>query len=153
MKTLITAVLALSVTGLVLAADAPAKPVAAPKAAPKKEAPAAAKGKLSDPASLTEKAPETFKAKFETSKGDFVIAVTREWAPNGADRFYNLVKNGYYDNVRFFRVVSGFMVQFGIHGDPQMNNVWHAANIPDDTVKQSNKRGFVTFATAGPNTR
>src|SRR5262245_21217820 len=149
MKKPIAVALSLAVAGLVLAADAPPKP--APEA--KKEAPAAAKSKLSDPASLKEKAPDTFKAKFDTSKGSFTITVTREWAPNGADRFYNLVKNGYFDDVRFFRVVSGFMVHFGISGDPALNNAWRSANIPDDPVKQSNKRGFVTFATAGPNTR
>jgi len=150
MKKLIAAALSLAVTGLVMAADAPAKPAPAPK----KDAPAAApKSKLSDPSSLTEKAPDTYKAKFETSKGSFTISVTREWAPVGADRFYNLVKNGYFDDERFFRVVPGFVVQFGISGDPALNTVWHAANISDDPVKQSNKRGYVTFATAGPNTR
>jgi peptidyl-prolyl cis-trans isomerase A (cyclophilin A) len=102
---------------------------------------------------LNEKAPDTFKAKFATSKGDFVIEVTRAWAPNGADRFYNLVKNGYFDECRFFRVIAGFMVQFGINGDPAVNSVWHEARIPDDPVKESNKRGYVTFATAGPGTR
>jgi peptidyl-prolyl cis-trans isomerase A (cyclophilin A) len=109
--------------------------------------------KLSDPSALKEKAPETFKARFDTSKGVFVIEVTRAWAPNGADRFYNLVKNGYYDDCRFFRVISGFMVQFGINGDPAVNNVWNMARIQDDPVQESNKRGFVTFATSGPNTR
>jgi peptidyl-prolyl cis-trans isomerase A (cyclophilin A) len=108
---------------------------------------------LSTPASLTEKAPEVFKAKFETSKGDFVIEVRRAWAPNGADRFYNLVRNGFYDDVRFFRVVSGFMVQFGINGDPKLSAVWRDARIKDDPVKQSNKRGFMTFATSGPDSR
>ncbi len=87
---------------------------------------------LSNPASLTEKAPATYKVKFDTSKGVFVIQVNRDWAPNGADRFYNLVKNGYYDNVRFFRVISGFMVQFGINGDPKLNPGWRNAKIPDD---------------------
>jgi peptidyl-prolyl cis-trans isomerase A (cyclophilin A) len=82
-----------------------------------------------------------------------VIVVHRDWAPNGADRFYNLVKNGFYDNDRFFRVVSGFMVQFGINGDPKLSSVWREARIKDDPVKQSNSRGFITFATAGPNTR
>jgi len=150
MKKLIVAALSLAVSGLIMAADAPAKPAPAPK----KEAPAAApKSKLSDPNSLNEKAPDTYKAKFETSKGSFTISVTREWAPLGADRFYNLVKNGYFDDLRFFRVVPGFVVQFGISGDPALNNVWHAANISDDPVKQSNKRGSVTFATAGRNTR
>jgi peptidyl-prolyl cis-trans isomerase A (cyclophilin A) len=114
---------------------------------------AAVAGNLSDPAALNEKAPAVFKAKFETSKGPFVIEVTRAWAPNGADRFYNLVKNGFYDNARFFRVVQGFMVQFGISGDPNVAGVWREANIKDDPVKQSNQRGTVTFATAGPNTR
>src|SRR5437870_5424677 len=116
-------------------------------------APALAQGALSDPAALTEKAPASFKAKFDTSKGAFVVQVNRDWAPNGADRFYNLVKNGFFDNTRFFRVISGFMVQFGINADPKISAQWRVANIPDDPVKQSNKRGYITFATAGPNTR
>jgi len=108
---------------------------------------------LANPTALKEQAPATYKVKFDTSKGPFVIQVTRAWAPNGADRFYNLVKNGFYDNVRFFRVISGFMVQFGINGDPQLSSRWREANIPDDKVTQSNTRGMITFATAGPNTR
>ncbi len=109
--------------------------------------------KLTNPAALNEKAPDTYKAKFETSKGDFVVEVTRAWAPHGADRFYNLVKNGFYDEDRFFRVVPGFMVQFGINGDPAVARAWRTATIPDDPVKQSNKRGYITFATSGPNSR
>ena len=109
--------------------------------------------KLSNPAALAEQAPASYKARFDTSKGAFVIQVNRTWAPHGADRFYNLVKNGFYDNVRFFRVISGFMVQFGINGNPQVSAHWRQANIPDDPVRQSNKRGMITFATAGPNTR
>jgi peptidyl-prolyl cis-trans isomerase A (cyclophilin A) len=108
---------------------------------------------LKNPATLTEKAPDTFKVDVDTTKGAFVIEVTRAWAPNGADRFYNLVKNGFYDQVRFFRVIQGFMAQFGIHGDPAVSAAWRSARIPDDPVKQSNKRGYVTFATAGPGTR
>jgi peptidyl-prolyl cis-trans isomerase A (cyclophilin A) len=116
--------------------------------------PAAAQApSLSNPAGLREQAPATYKARFDTSKGTFVIEVTRAWAPNGADRFYNLVKNGFYDNVRFFRVISGFMVQFGINGDPNISAKWREARIPDDPVAQSNKRGYVTYAMAGPNTR
>ena len=110
-------------------------------------------GDLSNPASLTEKAPAIYKVKFDTSKGSFVVEVHRDWAPNGADRFYNLVKNGFYNDARFFRVISGFMVQFGINGDPQISKVWRDANIKDDPVKASNKRGMITFATAGPDTR
>jgi peptidyl-prolyl cis-trans isomerase A (cyclophilin A) len=113
---------------------------------------AAAQG-LANPAALREQAPATYKARFDTSKGTFVIEVTRDWAPNGADRFFNLVKNGFYDNVRFFRVISGFMVQFGINGDPAISAKWREARIPDDPVKQSNRRGYVTYAMAGPNTR
>ncbi len=109
--------------------------------------------KLRTPAQLTERAPATFKATFDTSKGAFVVDVHRDWAPNGADRFYNLVKNGFYDDVRFFRVISGFMAQFGIHGTPTVQSAWRTAQIKDDPVKGSNKRGFVVFATAGPNTR
>lgn len=113
----------------------------------------AGKGKLMNPASMTEKAPDVYRAKFDTSKGTFVIEVTRAWAPNGADRFYNLVKNGFFDNCRFFRVLSGFMAQFGINGDPGISAGWRAARIQDDPVKQSNVRGYVSFATGGPNTR
>jgi peptidyl-prolyl cis-trans isomerase A (cyclophilin A) len=108
---------------------------------------------LSNPAALREQAPATYKARFDTSKGVFVVEVVREWAPNGADRFYNLVKNGFYDNVRFFRVISGFMVQFGISGDPKISAPWREARIADDAVKQSNTRGMITYAMAGPNTR
>jgi peptidyl-prolyl cis-trans isomerase A (cyclophilin A) len=115
-------------------------------------APAFSQG-LANPAALTEQAPATYKVKFDTSKGPFVIEVHRDWAPNGADRFYNLVKNGFYDNARFFRVISGFMVQFGINGDPAISTRWREARIKDDPVRQSNQRGFITFATAGPNTR
>jgi peptidyl-prolyl cis-trans isomerase A (cyclophilin A) len=110
-------------------------------------------GNLADPASLNEKAPAVYKVKFDTSKGPFEVEVYRGWAPNGADRFYNLVKNGFYNDARFFRVIEGFMVQFGISGDPKTAAAWRDANIPDDPVKQSNARGTITFATAGPNTR
>ncbi len=111
------------------------------------------KSKLANPASLTEKAPDRFSAKFDTTKGSFVVEVTRAWAPNGADRFYNLVKNGYYDDCAFFRAVANFMVQFGINGNPRIHGIWTQARIPDDPVKQSNKKGTITFAMAGPNTR
>jgi peptidyl-prolyl cis-trans isomerase A (cyclophilin A) len=109
--------------------------------------------KLMDPASLIEKAPDTFQAKFDTSQGSFVIQVRRAWAPNGADRFYNLVKNGFYDNCRIFRVVPLFMAQWGINGDPKINAVWVQARIPDDPVKQSNRKGYVSFAMSGKNSR
>ena len=108
---------------------------------------------LSNPAALNEPAPAVYKAKFDTSAGTFVVEVHRDWAPNGADRFYNLVKNGFFDNARFFRVISGFMVQFGINADPKISRVWREARIKDDPVRQSNKRGLITFATAGPDTR
>ena len=109
---------------------------------------------LMKPASLKERAPNVFKARFDTSVGTFVIEVHSDWAPNGADRFYNLVKNGYYDGCRFFRVVPGFMVQFGINGDPAIQRYWEKATIPDDKVTQGNTRGYVSFAAASaPNTR
>ncbi len=115
-------------------------------------APAFSQG-LTNPAALNQQAPATYRVRFDTSKGPFVVEVHRDWAPIGADRFYNLVKNGFYNNARFFRVISGFMVQFGISGDPRLSAVWRNAHIQDDPVRQSNKRGFITFATAGPNTR
>ena len=108
---------------------------------------------LANPSALKETAPATYKVRFETSKGAFVVDVTRDWAPNGADRFYNLVKNGFYDGARFFRVIDGFMAQFGINGDPKISAAWREARIQDDPVKQSNRRGFITYAMAGPNTR
>ena len=109
---------------------------------------------LMAPAAFNEKAPATYKARFDTSIGEFVIQVTREWAPNGADRFYNLIKNGFFDDARFFRAVPNFMVQFGINGNPTVSKVWMNARIPPDPVKQSNKKGFITFAMgATPDTR
>jgi peptidyl-prolyl cis-trans isomerase A (cyclophilin A) len=109
--------------------------------------------KLTNPGALTEKAPATYKARLDTSKGPITITVHRDWAPNGADRFYNLVKAGFYDDVRFFRVIPNFMAQFGIHGNPEVMKAWRPATLKDDPVKGSNTRGMVTFATAGPNTR
>jgi peptidyl-prolyl cis-trans isomerase A (cyclophilin A) len=108
---------------------------------------------LGNPDALTEKAPALYKVRFDTSKGPFVVEVHRDWAPNGADRFYNLVKNGFFDDARFFRVISGFMVQFGINGDPRVSAPWRSATIKDDPVRQSNKRGYITFATSGPDSR
>jgi peptidyl-prolyl cis-trans isomerase A (cyclophilin A) len=104
-------------------------------------------------ASMNQTAPATFKAKFATSGGDFVVEARREWAPLGVDRFYNLVKNGFYDGTCFFRVISGFMAQFGIHGDPKISAAWRQERIQDDPVKQSNTRGYLSYAMAGPNTR
>jgi len=101
---------------------------------------------LLDPGLATAKAPDTYKVKMATTAGDFVIEVHRDWAPNGADRFYNLVKIGYFNNVSFFRVIKGFMAQAGMNGDPAVSNVWLQARIPADPVKKSNTKGMVTFA-------
>ena len=117
------------------------------------EKPAAIAPGFADPAKLTAPAPATFKALFKTTKGNFTIEVTRSLSPNGADRFYNLVRSGYFKDVAFFRVIPGFMCQFGIHGDPGVSAKWRDANIPDDAVKGSNTRGTISFATAGPGTR
>ncbi len=108
---------------------------------------------LFHPAALTAKAPDQFEATFQTTAGDFVVQVTRAWAPLGADRFYNLVKHGYFTDAAFFRVVPRFVVQFGLSANPAINKVWEKAAIKDDPVTQSNHLGYVTFATAGPNTR
>jgi peptidyl-prolyl cis-trans isomerase A (cyclophilin A) len=102
------------------------------------------RSKLRDP-QLTEQAPEIFRARFATTRGPFVIEVHRVWAPLAADRFYNLVKNGFYDDTRFFRVLDGFMVQFGLNGDPDVQRPWQLANLRDEPVTQSNTRGFVSF--------
>jgi peptidyl-prolyl cis-trans isomerase A (cyclophilin A) len=104
-------------------------------------------------AAFAAQAPDSFRARFSTTKGDVVISVHRAWAPLGADRFYNLVRSGYYDGVRFFRVLPGFMAQFGIHGDTAVTSAWRERRIQDDPVRRTNLRGMVTFATAGPGTR
>jgi peptidyl-prolyl cis-trans isomerase A (cyclophilin A) len=122
----------------VLAGCSPSEPTA------KKEAAAPAK---------KETAPDVFTVNLDTSKGPVAIEVHRDWAPIGADQFYSLVKTGFYDGDRFFRVVRNFVVQFGINGDPKANRLWANASLPDDPVTQHNRRGMVTFATAGPNTR
>jgi len=98
-------------------------------------------------------APNEFKVKFDTSKGPFIVEVHRDWAPYGVDRFYELVKSGFYDDARFFRVVPGFVVQWGMHRDPRVSAQWSQRNIPDDPVRQSNLPGYITYATRGPATR
>jgi peptidyl-prolyl cis-trans isomerase A (cyclophilin A) len=172
-KALIPTALALGLTILfkteVQAQSAPAKDPAAkaPAAATQTTQTAtAAKGAamsaeakmkaLLDPksAEMTAKAPAVFKALFETSKGKFVIQAHRDWSPQGADRFYNLVRLGYYDDARFFRIIKGFMAQFGINGDPKINAALRTSGIPDDPAKMGNTRGRVTFAKTGaPNSR
>lgn len=108
---------------------------------------------LLHPATLHAKAPETFQVKFVTTAGDFVVEVHRDWAPIGADRFYNLVHHHFYDGAAFFRAIPGFVVQFGLSAHPAVGKAWQRANIKDDPVTRSNKPGTLTFATAGPNTR
>lgn len=107
-----------------------------------------------DHAEFQKQAPETFQVEFETSAGNFTVDVVREWAPNGVDRFYNLVRVGFFDGCRFFRVVPGFVAQFGMNGNPDVQQVWSGANMPDDPVQQSNKPGYITYAkTNQPNSR
>jgi peptidyl-prolyl cis-trans isomerase A (cyclophilin A) len=113
----------------------------------------AAPAPAAPPQVTNDRAPDMYRVRLDTNEGPIVIEVTRAWAPNGADRFYNLVKSGYYDEARFFRVLPGFMAQFGIHADPAASAAWRRVPIQDDPVTQSNRRGMVTFATAGPNTR
>lgn len=105
------------------------------------------------PALLVAKAPATYQVKFTTTKGDFVVSVTRAWAPLGADRFYNLVRHHFYDNTSFFRVIRSFVVQWGISAYPPVTAAWEHAPIKDDPVVQSNLRGYLTYAMGGPNTR
>ena len=158
-----------SQTGTTKPTPAQAKPAQPKPAQPKPAQPAAPAGrgrgaaatsptpamkaKLKNPAALKDVAPAEFRASFDTSVGPFVILVHRAWSPKGADRFYNLVKYGFFDACRFFRVLPNFMVQFGINGDPAVQGPWRDANITDDPPSQSNKRGTISFATAGPNSR
>jgi peptidyl-prolyl cis-trans isomerase A (cyclophilin A) len=108
---------------------------------------------LLKPATLTATAPAKYNVAFKTTAGTFVVRVTRAWAPNGADRIYNLVRHHFYDGAEFFRVVPGFVAQFGLSPNPAVNQAWSTATIPDDPVKASNRAGYLTFADSGPNTR
>ena len=125
-------------------APTPAPP---PKPLPEPDA------KLLAPNEANAQAPAKFKVKFTTTKGEFIIEAHRAWAPNGVDRFYNLVKVGYFNDIALFRAVKNFMVQFGIHGHPKVAAAWSRANIKDDPLKETNNRGRLTYAKAGPNTR
>ena len=100
-----------------------------------------------------ETAPELFKVRVETTKGDFVIEAHRNWAPIGVDRFYNLVRSGFFDDSRFYRVRVGFIAQFGLPGNPEITKAWEKRTMPDDSVKQSNIRGTIAYAMTGPDTR
>ncbi len=106
-----------------------------------------------DHADVNRQAPDQFRVAFATTKGEFLVEVHRQWAPLGADRFYNLVQAGYYNGNRFFRVLDGFVAQFGMHGDPAINEAWDMASIPDDPTGEMNTRGRLTFAHGGPATR
>ncbi len=120
---------------------------------PAAKKPAAPVRNLLEPSTLKATAPAVYKAKFTTTQGDFVVQVTRAWAPIGADRFYNLVRGKFFDGAPFFRVIPGFMAQFGLNTNPAVSRAWNTQNLMDEPVKQSNKRGFITYAKAGPNSR
>jgi peptidyl-prolyl cis-trans isomerase A (cyclophilin A) len=149
------------IAGLLCSAGAAAQtpsPAPAKKPDTAEKAPGAAAKTPYDPAllhpeTLHATAPAEYDVKFVTTAGEFTMKVTRAWAPNGADRFYNLVRHHFYDGAAFFRVLQGFMAQFGLSAYPEVSTVWESARIKDDPVTQHNHRGFVSFATAGPNTR
>jgi peptidyl-prolyl cis-trans isomerase A (cyclophilin A) len=160
MKTTLWGFIALALAAAPLAAQTAAqKPATQPRAATptatpaRSSHPATPRPSLLNPALLKAKAPEVYKVKVTTTKGDFVVEVNRAWAPLGADRFYNLARNGFYEGAAFFRVLPGFVAQFGIPARPAVGRAWARATIPDDPVTQTNLRGSLTFATAGRNTR
>jgi peptidyl-prolyl cis-trans isomerase A (cyclophilin A) len=150
---------ALTATALLLSIPAAAQtpaPATKPKSTtttPAKPAAATYDHALLKPALLKDKAPDTYQVKFDTTRGEFTVTVTRAWSPLGADRFYNLVKHHYFDNARFFRVLPNFVVQFGLSANPAVTAAWEKATIKDDPRSHSNTRGTLVFATAGPNTR
>lgn len=160
MKKTLLGFIALALAAAPLAAQTTAqKPATPPRSAmptgtqARSSRPATPRPSLLNPALLKAKAPEVYKVKVATTKGDFVVEVNRAWAPLGADRFYNLARNGFYEGAAFFRVLPGFVAQFGIPARPAVGKAWARATIPDDPVTQSNLRGSLTFATAGRNTR
>jgi peptidyl-prolyl cis-trans isomerase A (cyclophilin A) len=133
---------------------APAKPKSTTTASAKPAAASTYDHALLKPGLLKEKSPDTYQVKFDTTRGEFTITVTRAWAPIAADRFYNLVKHHYFDNSRFFRVSPGFVVQFGLSGTPAVNAAWEKATLMDEPITQKNLRGTITFAKTGaPNSR
>jgi peptidyl-prolyl cis-trans isomerase A (cyclophilin A) len=138
---------------ILVAAGAVLAQTPAPKAPVKTAPKTAAAPNLLNPSTLKARAPEMYRVQFTTTKGNVILEITRAWAPLGADRFYNLVRAGFFTNCTFFRVVPRFIVQFGISPRPDVAKAWQNANFADDRVTQSNKRGTITFATAGPNTR
>jgi peptidyl-prolyl cis-trans isomerase A (cyclophilin A) len=147
-----SALLALAaIAGLAACEKAAPPPPPPPSTSP---APTASAALLTpDSAKLAAAGPDSFVVRFTTSRGAFDVKVHRAWAPRGADRVYYLAGNGFFDGVRFYRVIAGFMAQFGAHGNPAVAGAWEGHAFPDDPVKQSNTRGMLTFATAGPNTR
>jgi peptidyl-prolyl cis-trans isomerase A (cyclophilin A) len=145
-----------TVVALLAACTAPSSPATTaggdnPAGAPAR--PAVSNPALLEPFAATEIAPDEYRVVFSTTKGDFTVAVHRAWAPNGADRFYNLVKLGFFDDAAFFRAIAGFMVQFGLNGHPDVSKAWRTAPIKDDPVTHRNAKGTITFAMRGPNTR
>ena len=136
-------------------APTPMAPSPSPNVAPNGEPAAPTNPALLNPTAANETAPGQFTVELDTTKGTVILDVHRDWSPRGADRFYNLVKIGFYTDVAMFRVIEGFMAQGGIHGDPNVSRVWRSANIQDDPKVEgrSNTRGMVSYAMGGPNTR
>jgi peptidyl-prolyl cis-trans isomerase A (cyclophilin A) len=128
-------------------ADPPDERKIVEKAPPKKNL-------LLEPTTKYDQAPAEFKIQFETTKGNFTVRMVRDWSPRGVDHLHHLVSSGYYTDIAFFRAIEGFMVQFGMHGDPKINGLWADTNIQDEPVKVSNKRGYMSFAKSNaPNSR
>ena len=150
---LTVAALSLAIPALAQTPAPAAKPKSTTSTAAKPTAPATFDRALLHPALLKAQAPDTYQVQLDTTRGTFTVTVNRAWSPLGADRFYNLVKHHYFDNARFFRVLPGFVAQFGLSANPAVNAAWEKATIKDDSHSQSNKRGTLVFATAGPNTR
>jgi cyclophilin family peptidyl-prolyl cis-trans isomerase len=150
-RTLAAALLALAACSDSIPADPGTPKVASPAPVPSP----AGSGPLYDPShpEAAQVAPSDFKVRFTTSKGDFTVVCFRDWAPRGVDRFFSLVKAGFFDETRFFRVVPNFVVQWGLPADPKVARAWEPARLQDDPVKQMNVRGMLSFAKSGPNTR
>lgn len=167
-KSYLLTFLSMALVSLILACSPAEKAVAqngtpgTPQPTSDAQAPAAAQAparddaafvKLLDPEQVKDTAPALCKVKVKTTKGDFTIELHRDWAPIGVDRFYSLVKAGFFSDIALFRMVKGFVIQFGIHGSPLVSSAWEDAIIPDEPVRQTNNRGMLTFAKAGPDTR